>query len=1207
MDRQIVVLVASLILYGISCASAANWAVLVAGSNGWYNYRHQADVCHAYQILHKNGIPDSNIIVMMYDDLAKNVENPTKGVIINHPDGDDVYHGVPHDYTHLEVTPKNFMHVLLGEKDALKGVGSGKVLESGPDDNVFIYFTDHGAVGLVAFPHGVLHAKQLNETITKMYTQKKYKQMVVYIEACESGSMLEDLLPNNINVYATTASNAQESSYACYYDDKRQTYLGDVYSVVWMEDSDAEKIDQESLYQQYTVTQAKTNTSHVMQYGDLNLGKAHNVSEFQGAAKQSYRSHHNLLKKRYNNRLRRDAVPTQDVRIAIVTRRLAAAEDNSIEKQKLERELAQLYSDRSTITSRIREIASLALSMNRGGYLELITEKHMKLTRYDCYQSVVERIGEKCFDLQNEFVLNQLYIMANLCEIGLFDSTIHRAVDQFHFDRKNYFRRFQQIDYEHNSSAFNHINRSIRHALEYFIDDLKHDQAKTIEYFLSQGSVDEILLSIVRLVFSDENCICVNSAYVIGSIVETEHGLERFLSMFHDQHLLETVDIIDKLCQLMTNEDFDCVMNATGILGTICNCQQGRDLVLNHACVRQLISNLSLLFNSTNSWVTGNATLVFARLTVDEAGCRLILAHEKCHEILNQLLTNLDINDSNLSINLVFSIARLLEREEGQKCFINNCGQARFFEALPTMLDINSDKGIHKNACYALSCLCTSDYGYELCTQSRTSFQQILLAVEKILGSSDHETVWFALICLTSIGKHEGATEYLCRSKNLWKLIKRVRNKWKEVKEIQNESRLLWFLIYQSLKPNRPKISNCSSTSVEVSWDPYLYADDENQVQYSVILNDILVRITPETNCCLNLLKPNTRYNIRIRYITSEGESELSDPAIFQTDDEILPCVTNLHTVRTSMTAVRIAWDSPDLTTCYSFKGYQIYLNDAEYEFINDCGTTIGSLVANTMYRVSVCIATANRHGPCTTVNVKTDSAGDCIPAPPIFSQIGRRELHIKWHPPEVISGRLTRYELLCNGHCVYSGISQEYHAIMLKPNTEYTIMVVVITSEGRFRSRPAKTRTLKDEFSTSPRHSLYEPPSTHQNQMKFKRTETFHARRTSSTTEPRIKKENKIPETTSNQHSSATTTSIAEGTSSRRTLPDIISNLQSSRASRSLHRAKTDVIAQRISIPLIVPTVSFDLPLHVPQLKRHSNSTKQIEYVLSDLPSRFV
>lgn len=44
---------------------------------------------------------------------------------------------------------------------------------------------------------------------------------------------LESLL-----VYATTAANPTESSYACYYDEKRSTYLGDWYSVNWMEDSD---------------------------------------------------------------------------------------------------------------------------------------------------------------------------------------------------------------------------------------------------------------------------------------------------------------------------------------------------------------------------------------------------------------------------------------------------------------------------------------------------------------------------------------------------------------------------------------------------------------------------------------------------------------------------------------------------------------------------------------------------------------------------------------------------------------------------------------------------------------------------------------------------------------------------------------------------------------------------------------------------------
>ena len=44
-------------------------------------------------------------------------------------------------------------------------------------------------------------------------------------------------------VYATTASDAVESSYATYWDPLLQTYLGDVYSVNWMEDSDVVSIE----------------------------------------------------------------------------------------------------------------------------------------------------------------------------------------------------------------------------------------------------------------------------------------------------------------------------------------------------------------------------------------------------------------------------------------------------------------------------------------------------------------------------------------------------------------------------------------------------------------------------------------------------------------------------------------------------------------------------------------------------------------------------------------------------------------------------------------------------------------------------------------------------------------------------------------------------------------------------------------------------
>ena len=62
------------------------------------------------------------------------------------------------------------------------------------------------------------------------------------------------------------------------------------------------------------------------------------------------------------------------------------------------------------------------------------------------------------------------------------------------------------------------------------------------------------------------------------------------------------------------------------------------------------------------------------------------------------------------------------------------------------MLRINDERGSNKNACYALSCLCTSEYGYQLCLQSFTIFYRILLAIETILLSSEQETVWFALM-----------------------------------------------------------------------------------------------------------------------------------------------------------------------------------------------------------------------------------------------------------------------------------------------------------------------------------------------------------------------------------------------------------------------------------------------------------------------------
>lgn len=280
---------AALLLLGLVkyVQAADHWAVLVAGSNGFWNYRHQADICHAYQILKKNGIPESNIIVMSYDDVANDAENPIPGKLFNKPNGEDVYAGCQIDYKGDSVTPENFLAIIKGDKTKVTG-GNGKVVESTAESKVFINFADHGAPGLIAFPNEYLYANDFNAAINFMHTNQRYQEMVIYIEACESGSMFENILADNINVYAITAANSDESSWGTYCppDDmvngvEINSCLGDLFSVNWMEDADKFSPAKETLDQQFVRVKNLTDKSHVMRFGDLEF-KSEAVGNFYG-------------------------------------------------------------------------------------------------------------------------------------------------------------------------------------------------------------------------------------------------------------------------------------------------------------------------------------------------------------------------------------------------------------------------------------------------------------------------------------------------------------------------------------------------------------------------------------------------------------------------------------------------------------------------------------------------------------------------------------------------------------------------------------------------------------------------------------------------------------------------------------------------------------------------------------------------------------
>jgi len=440
MDLQIFSLVLLVTFSSYVYCEPKHWAVLVAGSNGYFNYRHQADICHAYQILRKNGIPDERIIVMMYDDIAHNENNPTKGVIINEPHGSDVYTNVPKDYVGRNVTPEVFINVLLGNATYLKDKGSGKFLDSGPEDHVFINFADHGAPGLVAFPNGELYARQLIQAIHIMYEMKKFHKMVLYVEACESGSMFKGLLPENINVFATTAANGEESSYACYWDDDRQTYLGDVYSVRWMEDADREEILHETLENEYKIVKSETNTSHVQQFGDEEIGSHYYVGEFIGMERlggaKSAGSNGGALASRRTRRPFRpitDAVPAPDVPLHILQRRYDKAE-TSATKADLKQQLQQLKKNRAFLDDIVEDIIQ---RVARGDPVLLesssnsVSSAKRPITNYVCFERVVRQFSKRCAPFShNDYALRKVQSLVNLCERGASTEVIVEAVTE---------------------------------------------------------------------------------------------------------------------------------------------------------------------------------------------------------------------------------------------------------------------------------------------------------------------------------------------------------------------------------------------------------------------------------------------------------------------------------------------------------------------------------------------------------------------------------------------------------------------------------------------------------------------------------------------------------------------------------------------------------------------------------------------------------
>ena len=91
----------------------------------------------------------------------------------------------------------------------------------------------------------------------------------------------------------------------------------------------------------------------------------------------------------------------------------------------------------------------------------------------------------------------------------------------------------------------------------------------TIEQFLCHCGSEDFLWGIVKLMSSENLRVSGNSAYVFGTIAESNEGIERIVGLLNNKKNPESNHILLYLVNLLKSTDYECLMNAAGTIGTI--------------------------------------------------------------------------------------------------------------------------------------------------------------------------------------------------------------------------------------------------------------------------------------------------------------------------------------------------------------------------------------------------------------------------------------------------------------------------------------------------------------------------------------------------------------------------------------------------------------------------------------------------------------
>ncbi|KAK4051233.1 glycosylphosphatidylinositol anchor biosynthesis [Microbotryomycetes sp. JL201] len=209
--------------------STNNWAVLVCSSRFWFNYRHMANTLAMYRTVKRLGIPDSQIILMLADDVACNPRNPFAGTVYSNADRRTDLYGekIEVDYKGEEVSVETFLRLLSGRLP--ESTPPSKRLMTDSRSNIFVYMTGHGGDEFLKFQDNEeVSAFDLADAFASMWTKGRYNEILFMVDTCQANTLYSKL--HSPNIVATGSSSKDENSYSHHADNDIGVAVTDRYT-----------------------------------------------------------------------------------------------------------------------------------------------------------------------------------------------------------------------------------------------------------------------------------------------------------------------------------------------------------------------------------------------------------------------------------------------------------------------------------------------------------------------------------------------------------------------------------------------------------------------------------------------------------------------------------------------------------------------------------------------------------------------------------------------------------------------------------------------------------------------------------------------------------------------------------------------------------------------------------------------------------------